>query len=362
MRRAFPSLIPWLLLAGSACCAGLASDTAAAQAVDERVSQLREAIEVPFRLQSGIGFRDFDCDLPEAQTAPAAALEFSCEAVDEEGDRFTYRLWRERESGETRVSQWQPPEQVPEPVREPLVRAAEAFLDAFARGDWKRLAAARHPALAEGQDRAALSASLSPLRKRVGRIKGRSLQRISQPEQESFALEYRLDSAQGPLLARIQLREDEAGFAVSGYLIAPEDGTPLAKAMLGEQAALSLAELVGSPITELEVDVQQLVRAGDSAVGQVRLAKGPPLAVLVSRIGTRYDFDQNDYRFSILDLQWIVARHEVQNGRPQSTVQCAERIAGDGEAVLCKVIRPDASEHLYRIERRGGEHRMTEQK
>ncbi len=317
---------------------------------------------MPFRLQAGIGFRSFDCDLPQSVAGEASALEFSCAAVDEEGDSFTYRLWRDRESGETRVSQWQPAGQVPESVRTPLAIAAEIFLDGFARQDWTQLASSRHPALIDIQDTATLRASLSALRARVGEIESRKLLQISHPEAASFALEYLLGSAQGPLLARLQLREDDTGFSVSGYMITPEDGTPLATAMLAEQASLALSNLVGSEVTELEVETQRLLRAGDSAVGQVRLAKGQPLAVLVSRVGTAYDFDQNDYRFSILDLPWIVARHEVQNDRPQSTVQCAERFAADGESVLCKVTRSDASEHIYRIERRGGEHRMSEEK
>ena len=351
-----------MLLAAVACCSTESAAQAAPAADNERLAQIREAIEVPFRLQAGIGFRSFDCDLPLSVAGEASALEFSCAAVDEEGDRFTYRLWRDRESGETRVSQWQPAGQVPDSVRLPLTKAAEVFLDGFASQDWTQVAGSRHPALVDIQDAAALRESLGSLRERIGSIQARTLQQISQPEADSFSLEYALKSAQGPLQARLQLREVEEGYAVSGYMITPEDGTPLAAAMLAEQASLSLATLIGSEVIALEVETQRLRRAGDSAVGQVRLAKGQPLAVLVSRVGTAYDFDQNDYRFSILDLPWIVARHEVQNDRPQSTVQCAERFAADGESVLCKVTRSDASEHIYRIERRGGEHRMSEEK
>lgn len=266
-----------------------------------RLAQVREALEAPFRQQAGIGFREFDCDLP-ASDGPNRAQEFSCTAIDEEGDRFIYRVWREPEDGESRVSQWQPPEQIPAASRATLAAVAEGFLGAFVEGNWTQLAASRHPALASKQSTEALRASLAPMRTRAGHLGTAQLMLVGQPDAGSFVLEYRLGSEQGPLMLRLQLRDADSGLAVSGYLLVPEDGSSLAAAMLAEQAAISLGALLDGRITGLDVDMQQLRRAGNAAVGQIQLQRGAALPVLVSRIGTAYDFDQNDYRFSILDL------------------------------------------------------------
>jgi hypothetical protein len=130
--------------------------------------------------------------------------------------------------------------------------------------------------------------------------------------------------------------------------------------MLEEQAMLELAPLLGAPVSGLRVDPQLLLQAGDAALGEVLLQDGPPVAVLVSRTGTAFDFAQNDFRFSILDVPWMVARHEVQAGRPDSEVRCPGRVAPDGGALDCVVSRRDGKRVVYRVQRQGGEHRMTE--
>jgi hypothetical protein len=326
--------------------------------VSDSLTLVREALETPFREQTGLGFRHFDCDLPE-QVEMTGVVEFSCQVTDEEGDRFTYRLWRDRDSGASTVSQWQPMSQVPEPILAPLTAAAEKFLDAFAAGDWQAAANARHPALIEIQPVEALLTSLGALRQRTGKILDRRPMLFGEPGPGTFALEYRLDSEQGPLRARIQLRQDAEQASVNGYLITPEDGTPLAAAMLEEQAASALSPLLGAPVTGLRVDLDKLQRAGDTEVGAVQLGKDLQIVVLVSRIGTAFDYEQNDYRFSILDVPWMVARHEVENGRPDSQVRCPARIAPDGGGISCRVTREDGSEVVYRVEREAGAHRMT---
>ncbi|MCK7593734.1 hypothetical protein [Pseudomarimonas salicorniae] len=339
----------------------LSTSAAIAQAAppgNPAVDTVREALETPFREQTGLAFSRFDCDLPQDIEQPGL-VEFSCHATDEEGDRFTYRLWRDQDSGESMVSQWQPLEQVPPTVLAPLTEAADRFLEGFATADWPATAAARHPRLAESQSEADLAAALGALREGSGRIEARRAMLFSQPGPGTYALEYRLDSERGPLLARIQLRREGGNTGVSGYLIVPEDGTRLAAAMLQEQATEALTPLIGAPINALNVDLERLQRAGDAEVAAAEYGDGQRIAVLVTRVGTAFDYEPLDYRFSILDVPWMVARHEVQSGRPESTVQCPGRVARDGGHLDCTVTRKDGSEVVYRVERQGGEHRMS---
>lgn len=326
---------------------------------DEPVAIVRGAIEPAFRAQTGIGFREFQCRLPK-DVEMQGTSEFTCEAVDEEGDRFLYRLWRNAEHPEGTVSAWQPLEQVPEQLRARLTGTVERFLDAFAAQDWDSAAALRHASLAATQSDAALAASLSALRERVGEIGAREPLLYSQPDAALFALEYRVESAQGPLVARFQLRQEQEAAQLTGYLITPETGSPLAARMLQEQAVLELSPLLGSPVSGLRFDPQSLLQAGDAAIGEVLLKDGPPVAVLISRTGTAFDFIQNDFRFSILDVPWMVARHEVESGRPDSEVRCPGRMAPDGGSLDCVVSRRDGKRVVYRVQRQGGEHRMTE--
>ena len=353
MRTALPAALACLLLP----CPLLAQPSAA-QAPEDPLQVVREALETPFREQTGIAFRDFECELPR-DLELSGISEFSCLATDEEGDRFTYRLWRTEENPNGTISQWQPPEQVPTSVLQPLTRTAERFLQAFAEADWEAAAATRDPSLAEAQTREALAEALTALRQRVGEVVDFKLMLFGEPGPGTHALEYRVDSSMGPLLARIRLRSTANDAAITGYLITPEDATPLAAAMLREQASLSLGPLLGTEVESLKLDLEQLAQAGDTTVGEVTLVRGTPVAVLVSRVGTRYDYSQNDYRFSILDVPWMIARHEVENGRPDSEVRCPRRIAEDGGSIDCEVLQPDGSRTAYRVYRRGGEHRLA---
>lgn len=56
----------------------------------------------------------------------------------------------------------------------------------------------------------------------------------------------------------------------------------------------------------------------------------------------------------------MLERHEARSGRPASVVQCPQRVAGDGQSVVCSVTRGDRGRARYRITRRGGSHRMVE--
>jgi hypothetical protein len=78
-------------LLGLLCAALLASVTLAAEKVtpEDAVAALRHGIESEFRANSGIGFLSFDCEIPE-NLIPGDP--FFCEAVDEEEDRFRYRI------------------------------------------------------------------------------------------------------------------------------------------------------------------------------------------------------------------------------------------------------------------------------
>ena len=55
----------------------------------ELTESLRQSLEEQFRSSTGLGFAEFQCDLPP-DSPPGREL--TCQAVDEDGDHFSYRI------------------------------------------------------------------------------------------------------------------------------------------------------------------------------------------------------------------------------------------------------------------------------
>jgi len=98
------------------------------------ITQLRTALEQQFRTSTGLGFASFDCDL-----SPRSPLgqEVTCDAVDEEGDRFYYRVISGPEGGPPSVSTSQPVSQLAPQGRQAVEAPCLSFLDAFGGGLWE---------------------------------------------------------------------------------------------------------------------------------------------------------------------------------------------------------------------------------
>ncbi|MEE4329403.1 MAG: hypothetical protein V2J10_00945, partial [Wenzhouxiangella sp.] len=92
-------------LIAAAWVIGLGINPSAAQPDSDLISLVRAELESGFRQQTGLGFRSFSCDFEAASRLPP---EFECEAVDDEDDRFFYRIWEGNDRLDGGIEVWQP--------------------------------------------------------------------------------------------------------------------------------------------------------------------------------------------------------------------------------------------------------------
>ena len=113
---------------------------------EELTATLRESLEGQFRDATGLGFTSFECDIEIADSPPQ---ELTCQAVDEEGDQFFYRLVSQAGDQPVKVTTSQPVSQLNPAALEVLVAPCVEFLDAFGRSDWPTAHASLSPELQE---------------------------------------------------------------------------------------------------------------------------------------------------------------------------------------------------------------------
>lgn len=329
----------------------------AAETPDRALDALRAELESEFRGATGLGFRNFDCD---DRSLPGAS-ELRCEAVDDEGDRFFYRLWSgDGERPATSVV-WQPVTQLDTDGLTWLRAPTDRYIDAFARRDWQALQSTLTTPFGNEFDAERLAKLLAPLRDAAGEVARYEPLLYNSPSEGRHALEYRIGAAEGELLGRFRLAADEAGNArVEAFLMIPEPGSPLAIESRRGQAASALGALLGRPVTEVRLRFEQLARAGDAAEGEVVLEDGSRVAVRAAQVGPTTDFDGNDYRFQVLEAEWLIRSHLVSAGRPPGAVDCPRRVVPDGDALTCSVSAGDGGTERFRLLRRGGDHRLVE--
>lgn len=329
----------------------------AAEAADGAIDALRAELETEFRRATGLGFLSFGCD----ERSVPGADELRCEAVDEEGDRFFYRLWSgDGERPATSVV-WQPVAQLDTEGLTWLRAPTDRYLEAFARHDWPALRSTLTAAFGNEFNAERLAELLRPLRDAAGEIGSYEPVLYNAPSQGRHALEYRIAAVEGELLGRFRIAADEAGNArVEAFLMIPEPGSPLAIRSRRGQAASVLGALLGQPVAEVRVPLARLGRAGDSAEGEVVLEDGSMVAVRAAQVAPTTDFDGNDYRFQVLEAEWLIRSHLVAAGRSPSAVECPRRVVPDGDALDCAASIDNGTSKRFRLLRRGGDHRLVE--
>lgn len=320
------------------------------------VTQLRTALEQQFRTSTGLGFASFDCDL-----SPRTPLgqEVTCDAVDEEGDRFLYRIFSGAQDGPPTVSTSQPVSQLATEGRQVIEAPCLAFLDAFGRGVWEDAYAELSVEFSNGFSLDELKSLLRPLRDALGDLTGAKALTYATPSPGLHQLEYALDTSQGEAVARFRLRIGDGQQAhIDSFLITARPGSQLQATLLSAVGREALTPLLGQPVVRLTGPLATLERIGDTIEGQAVLEDQTAVPIWVEQHNTAHDLDPNDYRFRVLDVPFLIHRYLVSTGVESETISCPSRTAPDGGRIDCVAVLPGGTERAISVARRGGDHRL----
>jgi len=343
------TLLFLVMAAGAASAAGQMAAT-------ELKGLLRQSLEAQFRESTGLGFSQFECDIP---AVPKSRRELTCSAIDEEGDHFMYRVLFETEGQAPSFSTFQPVGQLNPEGLEMLQRPCLAFLDALARTDWAGAYKTLSPELQNSLSPAELEASLGPTLRALGKIRGHEAEYYSSPSPGLHRVDYALGTQGGDAVARFKLEVNDARQArIVAFLITSLPGSALQAKLLQESGRATLAPLFGQPVSRIEAPLSELRLLGDAVEGTAVLDDGSKIRIRVEQTHSAYDLDGNDYRFQVLDVAWLIRRYLVSTGETPRDVQCPAPVAPDGGSVECVATLADGSVRTLRIARRGGDHRM----
>jgi len=344
---------------GVLLCLVLITAAEAADALDTAnlTHRIQQTLEDQFRSSTGLGFASFDCDLPEDGAQPR---ELTCQAVDEEGDQFFYRIMAPEDDQEPVVTTFQPVSQLNPSGLELIERPCVAFLNAFDAGDW---AEAHNELSTELQTRlttAELGAFLGPVRQVVGELQSTIAELYTTPSADLHGVEYALKSDGGEAVARFRLRIVEGEQArIVAFLVSAKPGSQLQAELLSQSGIEVLSPLFGQSVTKIEAPLEQLELIGDSVEGLAWLDNGEDYAIRVEQHHSAYDLDGNDYRFQVLDVPWLVRRYLLASGEAPREVNCPSRLVPDGNRIDCVASLEDGSERPVSLVRAGGDYRLV---
>jgi len=324
----------------------------------EMSDRLRQELEVQFIDSTGLGFASFECDLPGDGSRPR---EFTCQAVDVEGDRFFYRIVFHDNGEAPLITTSQPVSQLNAAGLAALERPCLAFLNAFQREEWNEAYLELSKQFQADVSLSELEFVLAPLHQAIGKVEAINAELYTTPSPGLHGLEYALKTAGGEAVARFQLRfDDDENARIVAFLVTAEPGTALQAALLSASGIQTLSGLLGQAVVRIDAPLANLERLGDSVEGKVWLIDGSELAIRVAQFGSAHDLDGNDYRFQVLDVPWLINRYLVSTGATPSQINCPSRVAPDGGRIECMVTFEDGSERSIALARREGEYRLVE--
>lgn len=341
-----------------ACLIAIAGAASAAETprASELTDTLRDSLETQFRAGTGLGFASFECDLlPDSPPGQ----ELTCQAVDEEGDRFSYRITSNPDGGSPLVSTSQPVAQLDAAGRAQIERPCLVFLDAFERSAWNEAHQELSDDFKASYSPADLAATLTPLREVLGDLRMIEAQSYAGPSPGIHRLEYSLDTEGGAAVARFQLQfVDDEQARITAFLVTAQPGTALQARLLSTSGRHTLAPLLEQPVARIDGPLADLERIGDAIEGQAVLEDGAALQIRVVQRGTAHDLDGDDYRFQVIDVPWLIHRYLTSTGAAPSGIDCPARSAPDGGRLDCTATLGDGSERSIAIIRQGGDHRI----
>lgn len=319
---------------------------------------LRGSLEESFREATGLGFASFDCEIPADFRL---GQEIACEAVDEEGDRFFYRVATAKDGGDTTFTAAQPIEQLTPTGRASLERPCVAFLEAFRLSAWPSAHSALSPELQQELSLTDLQSMLEALGEAFGEIRSVEAETYASPAPGVHRLEYSIATASGDAVARFRLHSAEDGTArILAFLLTARPGSSLQGSLLEATGRRALEPLLERLVTRIEAPLHELVRIFDAVEGAAVLADGTKIPIRVEQHSSAWDLDGNDYGFQVLDVPWLLRRHLESAGSAPVEIDCPSRVAPDGGHVDCVVTVAGGDEARYTVSRRGGEHRLLD--
>ena len=316
---------------------------------------VRELLESSLREQAGIGFVEFDCAV---QLPLAPGQRFTCNALDEEGDRLRYTLEVDDDGTTTVIRASQPADSLGADALESLSAPCRGFLQAFEQADWETLLAGLHASLRAEIDRNRVVSRLQELLVTIGDLETPVATWYSSSESGAHQLEYKLPAQVGGAVARFELAPENDSWKILAFLVSAEAGTALSASLISSQASVLLSQALGTTVSRVEGPFHELVAKGDQLEASAHLESGEVVPVLAQQTGHSDDFDANDYFFSVLDAEIVVTKGVEERVENVTGVECEARIVPDGGEIPCLVHREGAPPLELVLSRRGAEHRI----
>lgn len=321
-------------------------------------AEVRAVLEPALRESSGVGFVEFGCD---AEPPLTAGRRFRCDGVDTEGDRLTYVLEVDEEGQTTVVRASEPATALPAADLEALEAPCRAFLAAYQERRWSTLYGDLHPALQEAVGGTVqMVGMLEPIRSFLGGVISAEPSRHTVTLGHGQELGYDLVCANGRGEARFQLTPgDDGGWKLLAFLVTVPAGSHEQAVLVEREGRSKLSPVIGAEITGIEAPLRDLRVQGDEVEGVARLADGRAIRVGVEQHGSRDDFDPDDYRFFVLDVEFLVGRSFEARGTATESVVCGAASLEDGGRTTCTVVFAGGAAQSVVVRREGGTHRMA---
>jgi len=340
----------WLAASFAAFSPASAADTS------DATQGFRGELESQFRAATGLGFSAFDCAFPQGWPN---SREILCDATDEEGDTFLYRLLRVEGQGAPRIIMKQPVGQLNPEGLATLRKPTDAFLAAFIDRDWPAVLASVSPSFESQLGLEDLQALLAPMRDRLDSVGKPQASHYASPSEGLHQLEYSLESSPGEAVGRFRLRFDAQGDPqIVSFLITAKPGSPLYIDLLQDTGKAVLNQFFDQPILRIDGPLHQLLYLGDHVEITLVLADDSRAKARIEQHASAYDLDTDDFRFQVLDASTLIRLHLASQGQTASSIDCPQTVVPDGGTLDCRVTVEDGLTSTARLMRQGGDHRL----
>lgn len=320
-------------------------------------SAIRGVLETSLQDNLGIGFTSFECD-----TGPplGAGDRLVCSAVDEEGDALRYTIEVDEEGGAGIIRAEQRAASLPPEDLEILEPPCRTFLDAYRRSDWPGLFAELHPALQEVLGNAArVEGMLVPVREFFGDVRTVEPEWFSVMPDGANEMEYGLGCEAGRAQARFEIAPDDKGDPrLLAFIVTAFSGSEEQARMLEREARQALGPVIGFGIERVDAPFERLVRRGDVVHGTAVLDDGRELPVRIEQHGVRDDYEVNDWRFAVIDAEFLMERALRPKLGNLETVRCDAGVVPDGGETTCLATLEGGETREFVLRRDGGDHRL----
>lgn len=318
---------------------------------------MRNLIEPQFIEAAGFGFSSFECRV-ETELNPGSR--FNCDAVDQKGEEISYTFEVDDDLMAAVVLASQSMEDLPEGHRARFEAPCRRFLDSYAEGDWTSLMDTLDPTLLESLSKEEIRAQLAPTRGALGELRVVIPLTYSLNVSGRHEIQYALDCANGPALARLGVILEGDGAKIDAFTVGPSPGSTLHTKLLLIEGRDRIADTINEPVDHIDAPIDLLNSVGDAVEGTATLADGRELRIGVVQQGRPDDFDNIDYRFQILDVPWLLTRAYTSPADPATSVDCPKPVAPDGGTMTCTVDLASGQALAVTIARRSGDHRIVD--